>query len=188
MKKMIFYFMFLNVMICSAQISQSIVNKDKFEKSGFPFKGERVLMVDHISASNEENYFVFSKNAKNSDQDELYIEQFTKENDKWILKVSDIIAEEGIVTSTWGARKAFADIDKDGKADVILVISKHQKGNMDNQLEVVQVLFYKQQLYLISTKANTNYTEDIFSNNFEKLPKELKDYALQFWNRLDKTP
>lgn len=38
MKKMKFYFMFLNVMIGSAQIYQNIENKDKIEQSDFPFK------------------------------------------------------------------------------------------------------------------------------------------------------
>lgn len=92
------------------------------------------------------------------------------------------------MTLTWGARKAFADVDKDGKADVILVFSKHQKGNMDNQLEVVQLLFYKNKLYWVSTKADTNYTEDLLSSNFETLPSDLKNFFFHFWNRLDKAP
>lgn len=187
MKKIMLFLMFLNFYVISAQITDITVNKQKFENSKFPFKGVRVLMVDNITAKNEENYFVFSKNKKDSEQDELYIEQFTKENGKWKLKVSEKIAEEDVITSTWENRKSFADVDKDGKADVLLIFSKHEKGNMDNQLEVVQLLFHKHQLYWISSKASTNYTEDTFSKNFNELSTELQDFAIQFWNRLDKS-
>lgn len=169
-----------------AQISQTIVNKEKFEQSGFPFKGKRVLMVENIAAKNEDNYFVFSKNLKEENQDKLYIEQFTKVNDNWQLMVADEVAEEGIVTSTWGSRKAFSDVDKDGKADVILVYSKHPKGDMDTQLSIVQLLFHNYKMYWIASTAESNYTEDTYSSNFKELPNALQEYALNFWNKLDK--
>lgn len=186
MRKLVLLTAFFATCTSWAQITESVVNKEKFENSGFSFKGKRVLMVDNISASKEENYFVFSKNARDEAQDRLYIEQFTKVDGKWELKVTDEIAESGVVTSTWGSRKAFSDVDKDGKADVILVYSKHPKGDMDTQLSVVQVLFYKHQMYWISSDAASNYTKDTFSNNFKDLPEALKEFALSFWERLDK--
>jgi len=170
----------------SAQITQKTIDTDTFRKSGFPFKGKRVLMVENISSSNEENYFVFSKNEKNATNDKLFIQQFTKVNGKWSLKVSEVICEPHVVTSVWNTRKSFADIEKDGKTDAIFVYSKHPKDDLSQQLEVVQLLFYKNNLYTISSESTTNYTNDFFSENFKNLPKAVNEYALSFWNRLDK--
>lgn len=186
MKKILVLFAVLVAHSSFAQISQTIVNKQKFEVSDFPFKGERILMVEKIDARMEENYFVFSKNSREEIQDRLYIEQFTKVNGTWQLKAADEIAEKGIVTSTWNARKSFSDVDKDGKADVIFVYSKHPKGDMDTQLEVVQILFHNYKIYWVSSTTASNYTEDTYSPNFSELPQTLQEFALDFWNKLDK--
>lgn len=171
-----------------SQITDTSVNKENFEKSGFPYKGKRVLQVENISTPKEENYYVFSKNERGSAQDELYIQQFKKVNGEWKVTAEEKVAEPGIVTSVWDARKAFFDADKDGQADALFVYSKHPKGNIDEQLSVVLLLIYKNKFYRMESSAENGYDPmyDTYDFNPEDLPaavfKEFNDY----WNKLDK--
>ena len=171
-----------------SQITSTIVNKSNFENSDFPFKGVRVLTVENISTPSEENYYVFSKNERGSVQDELYIQQFKKINGNWEVTAEEMIAEEGIVTSVWDARKAFFDGDKDGQADVLFVYSKHPKGNMDKQLSVVLLLIYKNQFYRMESSSETNYDPmyDTYDFNPEDLPAAVFEKFDEYWNELDK--
>lgn len=67
MKQNLSVFTLLIYCLGISQITQTIVNKEKFEASGFPYKGSRVLMVENISTPSEENYYLFSKNQRGSD-------------------------------------------------------------------------------------------------------------------------
>ncbi|MEG1230160.1 MAG: hypothetical protein RSD71_15820, partial [Flavobacterium sp.] len=78
MKNIVLIISLLFVNFGFSQITDTSVNKEKFEKSGFPYKGKRVLQVEDISTPKEQNYYVFSKNERGSTQDELYIQQFKK--------------------------------------------------------------------------------------------------------------
>lgn len=171
-----------------SQITDISVNKESFEKSGFPFKGKRVLQVENISTPKEENYYVFSKNERGSAQDELYIEQFKKINDEWKVVAEDMVAEPGIITSVWDARKAFFDADKDGQADVLFIYSKHPKDNIDEQLAVVLLLIYKNKFYMIENTAENGYDPmlDTYTAGLEELPRAVVDYVEDYWAKLDK--
>lgn len=171
-----------------SQITDNSVNKENFEKSGFPFKGKRVLQVENISTPKEENYYIFSKNERGSAQDELYIQQFKKVNNEWKLTAEQTIAEEGIVTSVWDARKSFFDADKDGEADALFVYSKHPKDNLEKQLSVALLLIYKNQFYTIENTAEMNYDPmyDLYTAGIEELPKEVQNYFEDYWSKLDK--
>lgn len=171
-----------------SQITDNSVNKENFEKSGFPFKGKRVLQVENISTPKEENYYIFSKNERGSAQDELYIQQFKKVNNEWKLTAEQTIAEEGIVTSVWDARKSFFDADKDGEADALFVYSKHRKDNLEKQLSVALLLIYKNQFYTIENTAEMNYDPmyDLYTAGIEELPKEVQNYFEDYWSKLDK--
>ncbi|SMC71003.1 hypothetical protein [Moheibacter sediminis] len=171
-----------------AQITNTSVNKENFENSGFPYKGKRVLQVENILTPQEENYFVFSKNEHNSGQDELYIQQFKKVNGEWKVTSEQTVAEKGIMTSVWDARKSFFDADKDGQADVLFVYSKHPKGDIDTQLSVVLLLIYKNKFYRIENTAETNYDPmyDMYDFNPEDLPAAVFKEFEGYWERLDK--
>ncbi|MGL4585083.1 MAG: hypothetical protein ACRCVU_19120 [Flavobacterium sp.] len=186
MKKLLCLLFVCASTLVSAQISQTIINKDNFEKSDFPYKGDRVLMVEKISGANEENMFVFAKNKKGEEQDRLYIQQYTKENDKWELKVSKEVADEGIVTATQNNRKAFNDVEKDGLVDALFIYTRNNKGDMDNPIEIIGLLFHKYQLYWVSSKASSSFVEDQYSPNFKELPKAVQEYVLDYWRKLDK--
>ncbi len=171
-----------------SQITSTAVNKSNFETSGFPFKGVRVLTVENISTPKEENYFVFSKNEKGSEQDELYIQQFKKINGNWELTTEKTVAEKGIITSVWDARKAFFDADKDGQADVLFIYSKHPSDNLNSQLDVVLVLIYKNNIYTLGNAGENNYDPmyDYVDAGFEGLPQAVQDYVWEYWEKLDK--
>lgn len=188
MKKIVLIISLLFVNFGFSQITDTAVNKEKFEKSGFPYKGKRVLQVEDISTPKEQNYYVFSKNERGSSQDELYIQQFKKVNNEWKVVAEDIVAEPGIMTSVWDARKAFFDADKDGQADVLFVYSTHPKDNIDKQLSVVLLLIYKNKFYRMENTAESNYEPmyDIYDFNPEDLPQEVMEKFENYWNNLDK--
>ena len=188
MKNIVLIINLLLVNFAFSQITDINVNKEKFEKSGFPYKGKRVLQVEDISTPKEQNYYVFSKNERGSAQDELYIQQFKKVNNKWKVVAEDKVAEPGIITSVWDARKAFFDADKDGQADVLFVYSKHPKENINEQLSVVLLLIYKNKFYRIENKEETDYDPmyDLYDFNPEDLPKAVLEQFEGFWNKLDK--
>lgn len=172
-----------------SQITQSIVNKEQFEQSGFPYKGKRVLQVENILTTQEENLFVFSKNERGSTQDSLYIQQFKKQNDNWVITAEKVIAEESIITSIWGMRKTFFDADKDGIADVLFIYSKHPKDDLDTQLDVVLLLIYKNKFYTIGNAGEDNYNSefDYYEASIHNLPKAVQETVFDYWKKLDKS-
>jgi len=188
MKKIILALNLLCFSVGFSQITSTVVNKEHFEASGFPYKGTRVLQVEGISTPKEQNYFVFSKNERCSAQDELHIQQFKKVNNEWKVVAEDKVAEPEIFTSVWNARKAFFDADKDGQADVLFVYSKHPKDNINEQLSVVLLLIYKNKFYRMESSAETDYDPmfDTYDFNPEDLPKAVLEQFEDFWNKLDK--
>lgn len=188
MNKYLFSIAMLISSVAFSQITDTSVNKENFEKSGFLYKGKRVLQVENISTPKEENYFVFSKNERGSAQDELYIQQFKKVNGEWKVTAEETVAEEGIMTSVWDARKSFFDADKDGQADVLFVYSRHPKGDIDTQLSVVLLLIYKNQFYRMESSAENDYDPmyDTYDFNPEDLPAAVFKKFDDYWNNLDK--
>ncbi|MDM1348000.1 hypothetical protein HX017_10240 [Myroides marinus] len=183
MKRLLFLLFMCASTMVSAQITDTAVNKDKFEKSDFPYKGDRVLIVDRIDGSKEENIFVFAKNKKGSEQDRLYIQQFTKVDGKWKSKVSEEVADEGIITVTYNNRKAFKDVEKNGQVDALYIYAKHDKDDLNNPNEEIGLLFYKYQLYTVTVRADSDFKKNYFSDNFKELPTSVKDFVLDYWNK-----
>lgn len=172
--------------VAHAQITSISVNKANFEQSGFPYKGKRVLQVEHITTAQEDNYIVFSKEERDADPDQLYIQQFQKINDKWTAVAEDNVSEKDIVTSVWDARKAFFDADKDGNLDAIFVYSRHPKGDMDKQLSCIALVLYNKQFYRLQADQADGYQKTTYSDNYSKLPEVIKTKVTQFWEKLDK--
>lgn len=181
------FFLFLPGMGFS-QITDTSVNKENFENSDFPYRGDRVLMVDNISTPDEENLYVFSKNPWGTAQDSLFIEQFKKTEEGWNRTAHKLVADEGLVTSTWGNRKMFMDADKDGKADVVYVYAKSTATDLDHPSSVVLLAIYNNEFYTIEGSAENNYDPgtDVYSENYEKLPASLRESIAEFWIGLDK--
>ena len=172
--------------VAHAQITSISVNKANFEQSGFPYKGKRVLQVEHITTANEDNYIVFSKEERDADPDHLYIQQFQKINDKWIPVAENDISEAGVVTSVWDSRKAFFDADKDGKLDAIFVYSRHPKGDMNKQLTCIALVLYNRNYYRLQADQADGYQKTTYSEGYDQLPQVIKTQVAQFWEKLDK--
>lgn len=175
-----------SISLAHAQITTIAINKANFEKSGFPYKGKRVLQVEHITTPQEDNYIVFSKDERNADPDHLYIQQFQKINDTWTVVAEDDVSEPDIVTSVWDTRKAFFDADNDDKLDAIFVYSRHPKGDLEKQLSCIAILFYNKQFYRLQADQADGYQKTTYSANYNKLPEVIKIQFANFWEKLDK--
>lgn len=175
-----------SISLAHAQITSISVNKANFEQSGFPYKGKRVLQVEHITTPQEDNYIVFSKEERHADPDQLYIQQFQKIADKWTVVAEDDVSEKGIVTSVWDARKSFFDADKDGKLDAIFVYSRHPKEDMQKQLSCIALILYNKKFYRLQADHDDGYQKTTYSDNYGQLPEVIKIQIANFWQKLDK--
>jgi len=169
-----------------AQITNIGVNKENFESSGFPFKGKRVLQVEHIETAKEDNYIVFSKEERGADPDRLYVQQFQRKEGMWVPIVEETIQEDGIIMSVWESRKAFFDADKDGRLDALFIYSRHPKDNIQQQLSCIALILYKGQFYRLRADVDDGYQKKSYSDNYTSLPTEIKESVERYWENLDK--
>ncbi|MBC6109010.1 hypothetical protein ACFOG5_13195 [Pedobacter fastidiosus] len=164
-----------------AQITSISMSVEDLKDAPFKFKGTRAMMVDRIDDASSKNIFVFSKVKSGSNPDTLYAEKFTKINDIWKLTQQKTITYKGVI-SIWGARKTFADADKDKQVDALFIYSFHD-ASMKTQLAVNLLLMYKGESYTISETPDKKNT---FSSNYTSLPENLKTYVKEYWEKLDK--
>lgn len=158
--------------------------------SDMAYEGVRIIQVDEAYAGDyksdlkdEENIFIFSKIEKNANPDKMYFQRFARKDGKWKLIAKKEISHNGII-STWNARKAFGDYDKDRSVDALFIYSLND-ANLKQQS--VHLLFTKgKELYEVSTSADDGYTKDTYSSNFKTLPQSIQDKVLDYWNKLDK--
>lgn len=184
-----FAFLILLLLGCyhvQAQVSNISINKENFQSSGFPFKGKRVLQVERIQTSKEDNYIVFSKEERGADPDKLYAQQFQQIDGVWILVSNELISEDGIITSVWESRKAFFDADKDGKLDALFIYSRHPKDDLQKQLSCIGLVLYKSKFYRLRAEASDGYNQTTYSDNYASLPVEVREYVERYWDNLDK--
>jgi hypothetical protein len=154
-----------------AQVSVITRDKSSYTKDVFPYKGTRAMMIEEVNCGEEETVFLFSKIDRGAKVDEMYFQRYTKSNGKWVLKKDFEIKHEGII-SVLNNRKWFADFDKD-KSDF-------------KQQSVHLLLSHLANVYTITSTADDDYTEDVFSENFEKLDAPIKAEILLYWEKLDK--
>ncbi|MDM1296575.1 hypothetical protein HX021_19995 [Sphingobacterium sp. N143] len=185
-KYALFILLFMGCYIARGQITNISINKKNFESSGFPYKGKRVLQVEHIETAKEDNYIIFSKEERGADPDKLYVQQFQKKEGMWVPIVEETVSEDGIITSVWESRKAFFDADKDGKLDALFIYSRHPKENIEKQLSCIALILYKGQFYRMRAEAEDGYNKTTYSDNYASLPAEVKENVERYWENLDK--
>lgn len=187
MRKYTFFaLLLLGCSIAQAQITDISINKENFQSSGFPFKGKRVLQVEHIQTVKEDNYIIFSKEERGADPDKLYVQQFQLKDGMWVPIVEETIQEDGIITSVWESRKAFFDADKDDKLDALFIYSRHPKENIDKQLSCIALILYKGQFYRMRADVEDGYNKTTYSDNYASLPVEVRENVERYWENLDK--
>ena len=179
--KIIFPIIFFGTLM-NAQVSNIVRHQDSYKD--FPFEGVRIVQVDEVhSPENEENVFIFSKTEKGANPDKMTFQRFTKIDGNWKVKAKKQFNHNGII-SAWGQRKAFADYDKDKSIDALFIYSLN---DADFKQQSVHLIFSKnEELYEISTSAESGYSKDVFSDNFKNLPKNIQTGILEYWNKLDK--
>lgn len=181
MKKLFFGFMFVSG-LAFAQVSNVIRHPDSYKD--FPFEGVRIVQIEEVSSpGNEENVFIFSKVEKGAKPDVMHIQRFTKKDGEWQVVKKKTVRHNGVISS-WGSRKMFSDFDKDKSIDAVLVYSL---SDDDFNQQSVHLVFSKgNDFYEISADRDSEYSKDVFSENFDSLPQDIKDKVMAFWNKLDK--
>lgn len=162
----------------------SVVTRAAEAYSNFKYQGARLLNVSEVHVEGrEDNVFIFSKAAKGAQPDTMYLQRYTKEKNKWIIKADTMLVHKGVIMN-WDARKGFFDGDRDGSIDAYFIYSL---ANADLQQQSVHLLFSKgPAFYTISAAASDGYRQSTYSENFETLPPEIKKRLTEAWERLDK--
>ncbi len=183
-RKYIFVLALLITNTIIAQVSSVTRNKESYTQDVFPYNGVRIIQVDEVHhLENEENVFIFSKIAKNSNPDEMYFQRFTKKDGKWVLLSSFTINHNGII-SAWGSRKGFADYNKDKSVDAFFIYGLYDS---DFKQQAVHLLYSeKDQIYTIGATISDGFVTNSFSDNFKSLNSDTKKQILDYWEKLDK--
>lgn len=175
------YFVNAQVSMISSQFSQNLT------KSDLPFSGDRKLYATGINDKTTENYFVVSKNRSGAENDELYIEKFTKTGSTFsrtfqYKKTHPINKSLAFVDN----RASYSDVDKDGNYESISIIDQHEAGPESKVEKVIGMIMYKNKPYEIFVSADDNFSQNFFSDNFSQLPTPISKHFIDFWNRLNK--
>jgi lipopolysaccharide export LptBFGC system permease protein LptF len=168
-----------------AQVSSVVRNPASYTQDVFSYKGNRILQVDEVSSSgNEENVFIFSKIEKNAKPDVMYFQRFIKNDNQWKLNTLFEIKYDGII-SMLKNRKAFTDADKNKRVDALFI---YALNDYDFKQQSVHLLFsHTSKIYSITAYKSDGYAKNIFSDNFQDLTPNLKSTVMEYWGKLDKT-
>ncbi|MBZ4188497.1 hypothetical protein [Niabella beijingensis] len=166
----------------SAQVA--VVTRAAEAYKDFKYSGTRLLNINEAGIEGKENnVFLFSKAAKGSRPDTLYLQRYTKEKDQWSVKADTALVHDGVIIN-WDARKGFFDGDQDGSVDAYFVYSLADTGL---QQQSVHLLLSKNtSFYSISASASDRYQKTTYSGNFKTLPEAIRKRLQEAWEQLDK--
>lgn len=187
-KNLLFLILFGTVYLLNAQVRMITSQfSQNLTKSDLPFSGDRKLYAIGINDKNAENYFVVSKNRSGADNDELFIEKFTKEGNGFIksyqYKLTHPINKSLAFIDN---RASYSDVDKDGNYESLSLIDQHQSGPESKVEKVIGMILYQNTAYEVWISAEDEFSQNHFSANFSKLPVSVKEHFLKFWDGLDK--
>ncbi|QDP84107.1 hypothetical protein FNJ88_00505 [Chryseobacterium sp. SNU WT5] len=156
-------------------------------KNELNFSGDRKLYAVGINDKNTENYFVVSKNRGGADNDELYLEKFTR-NDNVFTKSFQYKLTHPINKSLAFVdnRASYSDIDKDGNYESISIIDEHKNGPESEVIRVVGMIMYNNTAYEVWISKEDEFSKNHYSENFSQLPNSIKEHFLKFWDGLNK--
>lgn len=175
------YFVNAQVSMITSQFSQNLT------KSDLLFSGDRKLYAIGINDKNTENYLVVSKNQSGAENDELYIEKFTKEGNQFKqsfqYKLTHPINKSLAFINN---RASYSDVDKDGNYESLSLIDQHESGPESKVEKVIGMIMYQNKAYEVWVSNDDNFSENFFSENFSELPQPVSKHFLDFWNGLNK--
>ncbi|WP_428224054.1 hypothetical protein [Flavobacterium sp.] len=156
-------------------------------KNDLPFQGDRKMFATGINDTRTENVLVVSKNKSGAVNDELFIEKFTKTPEGYAKSFSTVFKHPVNKSLAFvNNRMMYSDADKDGNAEMLLVVDENEAGPESPLQKIWGVLVYKNVAYKLWVTAEDNFTETKYDAHFSTLPEKVKTDFLAFWNTLDK--
>ncbi|MFC6268598.1 hypothetical protein [Frigoriflavimonas asaccharolytica] len=185
--------LFLSLILCtflSVNAQVSIVTSgfsQNLTKAELNFSGDRKLFATGINDKTTENYFVVSKNKSGAETDELYLEKFTKKGRNFTKSFSYKLEHPVNKSLAFiDNRASYSDVDKDGNYESISIVDAYENGP-DSKLQTVYgIIQYNNEAYIVSLSGEDGFIKNTFSENFSKLPKQISDFFLNFWDGLKK--
>lgn len=176
-----FYLINAQVSMITSQFSQNLT------KSDLDFSGDRKLYAVGINDKNTENYFVVSKNRSGAENDELFIEKFTKNGENFTRSFQyKLVHPINKSLAYIDNRASYIDVDKDGNYESISLIDQHQSGPESKVEKVIGMILYKNTSYEVWISQEDQFSQNHFSENFSELPSAVSKHFLDFWNGLKK--
>lgn len=188
MKKFTAFLFLLFSIVFNAQVSMITSGfSQNLTKSDLDFSGDRKLYATGINDKNTENYFVISKNRSGAENDELYLEKFTKVGSDFIKSFSYKLEHPVNKSLAFiNNRASYSDVDKDGNYESISLVDQHRSGPESEVVKVYGIIQYKNKAYVVWVSAEDGFSKNYLSENFSELPSSVKDFFLKFWNGLNK--
>lgn len=187
-KSLLVFVLFGTFYLINAQVSMITSSfSQNLKKSDLDFSGDRKLYAIGINDKNTENYFVVSKNPSGAENDELYLEKFTKDKTGFVrtfqYKLNHSINKSLAFIDN---RASYSDVDKDGNYESISIIDQHESGPDSAVEKVVGVIMYNNKSYSVWISNEDQFSKNHFSDNFDQLPINVKEHFLKFWDGLKK--
>ena len=153
-------------------------------KSDLNFSGDRKLFATGLNDRLTNNYVVVSKNKLGADDDVLYVEKFRKNDDGTFTKVVSEKFTHPINKSLSfvNNRMMYGDVDKDGNGDFIYTIEQNKNGVESPLEKAYGVVVFNNKAYRIWKTDADGFATTYQDDNFKKLPEEIKNKFLNFFN------
>ena len=187
-KNLFFLLLFGSFYLINAQVSMiTSPFSQNLTKSDLDFSGDRKLYAVGINDKNTENYFVVSKNRSGAENDELFIEKFTKNDDGFSRSFQyKLVHSINKSLAYIDNRASYIDVDKDGNYESISLIDQHESGPESKVEKVIGMILYKNTAYEVWISQDDQFSQNHFSENFSELPSAVSKHFLDFWNGLKK--
>ena len=187
-KSLLVFVLFGTFYLINAQVSMITSSfSQNLKKSDLDFSGDRKLYAIGINDKNTENYFVVSKNPSGAENDELFIEKFTKNGDGFSRSFQyKLVHPINKSLAYIDNRASYIDVDKDGNYESISLIDQHESGPESKVEKVIGMILYKNISYEVWISKDDHFSQNHFSENFSELPTAVSKHFLDFWNGLKK--
>lgn len=187
-KNLLFLLLFGSFYLVNGQVSMiTSPFSQNLTKSDLDFSGDRKLYAVGINDKNTENYFVVSKNRSGAENDELFIEKFTKNGEGFSRSFQyKLIHPINKSLAFIDNRASYIDVDKDGNYESISMIDQYESGPESPVEKVIGMILHNNKAYEVWVSKEDNFTKNFYSPNFSNLPPSISTHFIDFWNKLAK--
>src|SRR5690606_36732603 len=168
-----------------AQITLTHIGENQFENIPFAYEGTRVLMADRADDPQSENIFLFSKPAKGTLPDTLFVQRYQKTNSQWTLVQRETVIHDGAI-SLLSNRKGY--LMGDGQHMAAFLFYQFWDHTLQHKQSVHLLLLFRGKAYEISRPAGASPAPeelpDWLHDDFAELPAKVKQSAIDYWEKL----